>query len=355
MATPTPKYELELWVNGVLAGDISKLAQSRRFTIPRNEAEDLSFTMSVTAFEDYCAALGVVPSAILEVYLTDIRVKRNGQYLFGVQVVDLEYIFDESGATVVIQCTGFINLFKDRYVSVVYRATEELDIAWGLIDTSQSADPTDDFGVIRGSDQYVSGILRDRTYQDQNVKDGVINLTQLSDGNFDFQFTYDRQFNTYQEIGSYRPASKLTYPYNIKSMTIPHSALNLFNYIIGLGSGFGEETLRTETADGDSRTNYGTRQKIISYNSVIEQQTLDENSYADLQLLKQILELPKVKTSGEFLDLGIVGIGDRIPIEVMSHPTMPLNGVYRIEQIDVALDENDAEEISLTLDNLGVS
>lgn len=350
--TPQIRYELELWINGVQVGDISKLAQNRKYTIKRNDSEELTFELNLTAFENYCAQAGRLPQAMLEPYVTDVRVRRNGVYMFGVQVVDMEYTFGEDEQTIAVKCTGFLDLFRDRYVTKSYDPeTEATEIFWDLIDTTQTVDG--DFGVTQGSEWYETGVARVRNYIDQNVKDGAVNLTDLIDGNFDFKFTHDRKVNTYQKIGSDRENIPFTWPFNIQSLKVPRTGLNTYNYIIGLGSGFGEETLRSELGDSVSRTNYGTRQKIVSFNSVELQETLDDHVAAELAKSKDILVLPKLSVTGEFCDLGIIGIGDRIPVNV-SRPAINLSGMYRIEQIDVTLDENDAEAIDLTVDSYSV-
>ena len=352
--TPQLKYELELWINNVMVADISKLAQSRKYTIKRNDSEELTFNLDVIAFEQHCANAGRDPEATLVPYVTDVRVKRDGSYLFGTQVVDINYTFNESGASMAVKCNGFLDLFRDRYITKSYTATESTTIARDMLDDSQTV--YGDFGVNNGPDQYNTGVLRDRNFIDQNIKDALMNLTSLIDGNFDFSFTYDRQFETYAMQGTYRPNLKLTYPYNIKSITTPKTALNLYNYTIGLGSGFGEETVRSEggaSQDADSRLNYGTRMKIVSFNSVTDQTVLDQNTAAENARTKDLLILPKLTVSGEFLDLNTVWVGDRIPVEVQGHPSLALDDVYRIEQIAVTLDENDAEDIDLTVDNYG--
>lgn len=146
---------------------------------------------------------------------------------------------------------------------------------------------------------------------------------------------------------------RLTYPYNIKSISTPKTAVNLYNYTIGLGSGFGEETLRAEIGDNDSRLNYGTRMRIVSFNSIDDIDVLEQNVIAENDRTKNLLIMPKLTVSGEFLDLNSVWVGDRIPVEVLGHPSLPLNDIYRIEQIGVKLDDNDAEDIDLTVDNYG--
>lgn len=353
-STPQQKYELELWINGVQVGDISRLAKDRAFTLRRNASEDLKFTMDLTAFESYCAAAGRSPLATLEPYVTDIRVKRMGAYLFGVQVVELNYNLDAGGIKMQCRATGFLDLFKDRYLTKTYTAEEATAIWRDAIAETQSGDTSNDFGVEEGDQQYVTAFLRDRQYVDQNVRDLLINLTSLVDGNFDFRFNHDRTYEIFEQIGSDRPGNKFTYPYNISSASVPRTALNLYNYIIGLGSGFGEEALRSIQEDAASRLNYKTRQKIVTFNSITELETLDENTDAYLQRVKEILMLPSIKTNGEFCDLSVIGVGDRVPVEVQGHAALPLNDTYRIEQIDCSLDDNDAEDISLTIDNFGL-
>lgn len=251
----------------------------------------------------------------------------------------------------VVKATGFLDLFATRLITKTYTAEESTEIARDMLDETQVV--YGDYGVVNGPEQFNTGVDRDRTYIDQNIKDALLNLTDLIDGNFDFEFTYDRKFNTYEMMGTYRPNLKLTYPYNIKSISTPKTALNLFNYTIGLGSGFGEETVRSEVSDIDSRLNYGTRMRVVTFNSVQDQTVLNQNTMAENAKTKDLLILPKLTVTGDFLDLNTVWVGDRIPVEVQGHPSLPLNDIYRIEQIAVNIDQNDAEDIGLTVDNYG--
>lgn len=346
-----PKYELELWINNVQVGDITGLAKDRSFVITRNEREELAFTLDVKAFEEYCAKLGSEPVEVLEAYVTDVRVRRNGAYLFGVQVVDMQYEFSEAGASVAVKCSGFLDLMMDRYVTKNYRQTDAAEIARDLIAETQAV--MGDFGITNGISED-TGVLRERNYIDQNVKDGIINLTNLIDGSFDFKFLADRTFETYTSMGAIRDNLKFTYPYNIKSVTVPRTALNLYNYVIALGSGFGEETIRSEAGDTASRLNYGTRQKILSFNSISVQETLDQQAVSEVLIRKDIVMLPKLKVSGEFCDLNAVWVGDRIPVSTQGYASLQLDGIFRIEQISCSLDENDAEDIDLVVDNYGL-
>lgn len=353
--TPIPKYEFELWINGVQVGDVTRLATDRKFTIRRNASESLTFRMDLKAFEAYCSSAGRQPSEMLMPYVTDVRVKRYGQYLFGAEVCEAPFILSESGVAVEVRAAGFLDLFKDRYITKSYSNDEATDIVRDAILETQSDSALDDFGVLPGLVQESTGVTRDREYIDQNVRDLIINLATLENGNFDIKFNYDRTYDIYIQQGSDRPSNKFTYPYNITSGTIPNTAMNLFNQIIGLGSGFGEETLRSVAADDVSRANYKTRQKIVSFNSNSEQATLDQNVLGLLPQVKDILMLPKIKVSGEYCDLNVIGVGDRVPVEVEGYASIPVSGaLYRIEQIDVSLDAQNAEDIDLTVDDYGL-
>lgn len=353
MATPQLKYEIELWVAGELQADISKIAVDRQYTLRRNDSEELSFSMDLYAFEALCAEAGTVPQAMLRPYVTDIRVKRNGVYKFGVQVVDIGISLGEEGAMMEVRCTGFLDLFMDRYLNVTYIEQDTADIFRDLITTTQTGTNMS-FGVAEGATQYATTVLRDYDYVDQNVKDALMELSQLLEGGFDFKFYYDRSFQVFEEIGSFRPEFRLTYPENIKEMVVPQSAQSLYNYIIAKGSGFGDEALISIPTDTTSRVNYGTRQKILSFNNIIHQERLDVAAEVYLDQVKDILELPQITVDGVYLDLDVVDVGDTIPVNVLGHTMLPLDGNYKIEEIQVEIDENDSELITITFDDYGV-
>jgi hypothetical protein len=77
-----------------------------------------------------------------------------------------------------------------------------------------------------------------------------------------------------------------------------------------------------------------------------------------VNLAKDILELPKITITGKELSgVPFLSVGDRIPLQVNDHTWLSsINGLYRIELMDVTIDENDFESsISLTFDSYGVN
>jgi hypothetical protein len=368
-------YEIELWSQtGVLIADISALAKNKQFTMQRNEAETLTFELDLFAFEKYClnALNGTDPQTLIKPYVTDVKVKRAGQYLFGAQVVDVNFQFAPDTSTpgssggvsapqylVNVTATGYLNLLKDRYVTKTYTATERTAIAADLITTTQ-AQTNGSVGISNSGSPYSTGALSDRTYQLDNVKLKLQELASLSDSPFDFNFTPTKVFQTYGKIGARRQDINLIFggPLgNVAGFALDRSAINLFNKIYGIGSGFGTAQLTSTQVDTASQLNYYLRETIDQFNSVILQPTLDQNTITAVSLAKDILELPVITITGKELPATFLSVGDRIPLMVLNHPWLAsINGLYRIEKMDVTIDENDFESaIVLTFDSYGVN
>lgn len=351
------KYTFELWsIAGVKVADISALAKNRKYTLERNAAETLEFTLDLDAFEAFCASINTPPRNVLAPYQTDVKVRRNGTYLFGTQVIDCPVELGENTATITVKCTGYLNLFKDRYVTKTYTATDAAAIARDLIMETQ-LQPNGSVGVTLDAVQYNTGVLRDRTYTRDNVKDKALALTNLIDGNFDIAISWDKKLRTYENIGNLRADLEFTYPGNIKSVQLERTGTSIFNKIIGVGSGFGEDQITSIVNDVPSQAAYYLRERIEQFNSVVEQTTLDQNTVGKLEVYKEVLEIPKITVTGAELDLDYVGIGDRIPVVIGGHAFVDnVFGLYRVEKMAVTIDDQDFEsDIQLYFDNLGVN
>ncbi len=356
MILSNKRYEIELWdMSGHMLADISHMARDREFTLERNEAETLQFSLDLNELQAFARSINTHPRNLIQVYQTDVKVKRDGQYLFGTQIVDMPVTLGEESSTIAVTCKGYLNLFKDRYITKNYVATDAAMIARDMVTYVQGL-PYGDVGVLMLPFPYLTNKFRDRTYGLSNVKTSLQNLTELIDGRFDFAFTWDKKFQTYERLGAVRADLPLTYGgvgSNIRSVVVPRSGTSLFNRVIGLGSGFGDDQLRSTKDDVQSQMAYYLREDIKQFNSVEIQTTLDQNTLAALALEKDILEIPEVVvTSAVFEGKPFVSIGDRFPLAILGHPLLDdIAGQYQVEQLTVRLDENDFEQITLKFDN----
>ena len=154
------RYEIEVWnKNGVLLGNIRHLAQNLKWAKQRNSHETVEFDMDLAKYEDYISQIGVAsnPYDFMEVLSTDIRIKREGVYLIGANVIKFGYSPSDPSVTMHVSCTGYLNYFKDQYLDINYSNTPQGDILWGVINQAQTKTGAN-FGITRGVHTSISFI-----------------------------------------------------------------------------------------------------------------------------------------------------------------------------------------------------
>jgi hypothetical protein len=348
------EYKIEVYSkNGKCLGDIRHLAQELKWTEQRNAAETVSFRMDLARYEEYVKKTGMRPYDFMDAGTTDIRVVRDSKDRVGAHLIKAAFSPNDPSVDIELSFTGYLNYFKDAYVDADYGKTRQGDIAWGVINQYQGKQDGD-FGIRRGRFTSLGKNPRQRHQKRANVKDFLVRLSNVIDGP-DFQFTPDKKFNTFDAMGNYRPDIRLSYPGNVASFGFERSVDSLANYVIGIGSGNGDDAPSTYATDPYSRKALYRREKIVTFSSVVRETTLQENTNGVLELLKDVRELPSFTLSDGVLDLNDVGLGDTIYIEMDGYIMFEhIRGFYRIEKIEVNVDENDAEEVTLTFDNLSV-
>lgn len=353
-----PKYSFELYgPNGALLADLAGRAKNRRIVLSRNEAEDIYWQLDLNDFEDYCRKAKLNPNELLVPGRTEVRVKRGSTYVCGGQVIWRQPRITPDSQDVEIRAKGFLNLFDSRYtgttpagsVQEVFTATEATGIAAALISQSQAL-AYGDFGVTIGTLATVGP--HDRTYQSTNIKTALQNLTRVQVASFDFEFTPDKVFNTYAAIGSQRPEIVFSYPGNIKTLRSPLDATTIENEVTALGSGSSDSAAVVAVrSDLGSQASYALRQARISESSVLETGTLQDHADAELAAWAYPFELPVIEVNGNIAPFVTdYRIGDYVKVETSGYATLGgINAMYRVEMIDLQIDENDNETVMLTL------
>src|SRR3954449_5968070 len=155
-------YDIEVWSNsGVHLGNLSSLAKSKRWSMSRNDAETFSCTIDLQALERMAARIGEHPRNLLLPRQMNLRVKRAGEYLFGVQVDASPPDISSDGEVVQLEASGYLNLLKDRTVTASFPPTTEATaVATGII-TAVQAVPGGNMGITISPSQYVSGVPRE--------------------------------------------------------------------------------------------------------------------------------------------------------------------------------------------------
>lgn len=555
------QYDVEIWqwntgYGGTYIADISNIiTDGLNFSWTLNNTETLDFSIDLVQFEKKCKQMGVTPAQILTPYVHDIRLRRNGEYILGCQVVETNIdIPNNNNVTIQVRCTGFLNLFKDRYLTIpLYCAkssayanntlpdansvnhllatpyTTPSYVAGKLVELAQTypspvgivKNPTGDIdrdgwlapngwiegdsywphsgqGHIRGNrsgtgwitlatrlyvpintpvhvsvwvrgqanqtvqfvqrnyvnevpdtqangfgyvsvyntsgsfvqytsntttttqteyqryefdvttqwdttyllieqnrtsgdalwvdDLYVSytgesgrrnfyvtpyyqaeygsisgssitlpshTILK-RNYQLQNIKDALLELTEIDDDPIEFYFTPERAMNIGYKgfVGQNNLDLQICYPGNIESMTIARSASGLYNSILNIGSGIGNERIEAQAINRTSMITYGCRESVMTNNNASEYVRLEEEANGKLQDVKDPTNLPKVVIRDGSVNPGNLKIGDRINIYINNGDEYlsTITGTYRVVEYQVSTDLENMETVTLTVE-----
>ena len=357
------RYEIEVWWRGqTFVGEIGRLCRNINYSMTRNGVYTLDFSIDSTAYREWCESINEDPMNVLMVKNADIKLKRNGEYVLGAFVADYpDPQFNQDNSVINIACDGYLNLLADQLIDPVrYNQWDGTAIAWDLINKKNQR-PNSTLGITLGT-VFNTGKKRDREYADyQEVKESIINLTSLGDGQNDWDFEIDamRRFNTYDKLGSYRPEIALEYPAPRKGIGVLSMGYlisgEMANRVILKGSGQGVDTLLSIREDNDSQIKYGVHEATLMFSDISIQNTLDEHAESELRARKDPAILPQPVVSGAQFDLDTIKLGDVITMNNQGDPLFAIRGEYRIEQIDVRLDENMAETIKLTLSTHGDS
>ena len=522
----TPQYDIEVWTrDGDFVADISKyLTTDLSITWKLNDVEELSFSASLDALE-LLRQNGASTIDLLTPYAHDIRVRRNGQYIVGCQVVEANVkIENDQVPTVQVKATGFLNIFKDQYISepmagytypemahklinraqhadcLVKNPTGDIDASYWLSDTSSIAQTSVSYagaGAIQASSStspttlatqlnvssgtpisvnvWISGAVgtvnvyerelinqssnqvligslnltssgtytqlvinsyttsfdngyiyfseaqtgtplrvdncfvsriddedslnnhyvgciysglddttggtghnyatlgytdREFNYELQNVKDAIMDLTQMGEDYFEFEFTPDRIFNTYDRKGSDRTDIEIYYPGNVYSMTVDRSAADLANKIQEIGSGIGDERLEVVASNTSSRQLYGTRESVVTQNNVSLEDTLQGLAQGELDNRGTLKPEVSVQIQDGSINCGNIQTGDVLALRIgdylgiLGQQTNPLTrvqlellgdveGWYRVKQIQARIAQDGGESLTLQLEYSG--
>lgn len=352
------KYEIEVWdkTGGKLA-DIRPMCQNLQWTRTRNDAESLSFQINQYIYNRLITQLGYKnnPLSFLEAGRTDLRVKRNGKYLFGANVISISYSGNENTVNKTINATGYLNYYAKRYYTGIHRGEYQENILYDIISILNTEDGGD-YGVRPGVVVGGEKVKRDRTYAEKEVKSLFKQLSEVIDGP-DFEFTADKKLNIYEAQGVYRPSVRITYPGNIQGFSFTRSIENIANKVIAKGSGNGDDTRAATVIDQVGAEYCYLREKIATYNSVSSESTLQQNAQAVVAYGSSPFEVPSLNIQNDVLDLNQIGVGDTLIVDMSGTNDAELariNGPYRIEQISCSVDDNDSEAVTLTFDDFNI-
>ena len=209
-----------------------------------------------------------------------------------------------------------------------------------------------DLGITKGIIAITQN--RDRTYENQNIMEAIINLSDVING-FDFEITDDKIFNVYTVKGTDLTDSLiLEYGRNLQTVSIDEDFTEPCNNAIVLGEVIdGEELTRVDRPDTTTQAKYKLREMVLSADNVIDENTLNAKGDAMLYKYKE----PLIKVTFEVIrgtvDITQFSLGDLIRL-IIKKGCYNIDSTYRIFEWTINHENDNTEKLSLILGELGI-
>jgi hypothetical protein len=343
-------YEL-VTPDGTALVDISAIAADRTWRRRRNNADAVSFKLSLDKWEELCRKLDVHPRELIRNNWTEVRVKEGDIYVAAGQI---QYLNTKLGAgTIEVQAVGYLDLFKRRRTDALrtFSATDGSDIAWTLIDESQNL-ANGNLYITQGANQATSG-PHNRTYKRTVIKDALQAFTNIQFDPFDIEITPLKVFNTYARMGSDRPEIAFIWGKNIIDAGVTEDTTDLVNQVDALGSGFGDDAVAEVIAENTtSQADYGLCQDVITANATDNSDGgLDREADAHLADWSLPVILLDVQVDGNKPPyVTDYGLGDYVYIDLTGHPWLDgYKGMFRVQEQVVTISDDDQMVVTLTV------
>lgn len=343
------RYTVEVYsATGVLIADLSGLQLSLNIDFKRNRSDQITMTFDTEKVKQHAITIGITFWDLFKVDVNEIRIMRNQKVISAGQINTVQ---PDANDKTTVRASGWFDLLKYRYSSAgaSFTGTDAGEIAWNLIDTTQSL-TNGNFGILRGVIQ--ASISRDRTYDvEKNIYDAIVQLSEVIDG-FDFEITWDKRFNVYSPgIGIIRDDIIFNYPGNIKRLRMTRDGTAVFNDVTIKGAGFGAEVFAAQAIDTTSGATYGLRQEILNQSDVSVEATLLEKANEELRVRKAPMDLVNITLDGNLSPVfGTYSLGDYIQVTTDDLSIFGvINGFMRLDGMDLSVDENNTEEVNLRM------
>lgn len=312
-------------------------------------------TFSLNIFDEYTKPI------YLRRMSTVIVIKKNNTCVWFGPIADIQGSYEDVAGTINITAYSYLYFFKFRNTSksVIYSQEEQCEIAWDLINDSQSQ--TNGTLLITEGLNPTSN-KRDRTYETYTISEALINLTNIIEG---FDFSFEPVLNADNRLSSvlfnsYYPAKgtdrsdlgKLEVGMNISAITLD-TVSSLYNTVTVEGAGTGVPIIY-EDNDADFQKAYSRIEGYEKASDISEYDSLEKHGD---KLLSEKVEGYKitldVMPNSNIINSGLT-IGDTVVcnIEVGNYLSLKDRKI-RIESMPIKVDEQGVDDLSLTAEIYG--
>lgn len=376
------EYEILLYINGTLIGDVRELAQDFKWIRRRTKvgADEIDFKLNDKLFNEWCVERNTDINTMLKPMALECRVVRNGTSLVGGFLATMpSYSPRGTSADLDMRFDGYLNLLGGVYI---YNSSTKLPVGTvtGRMNTlinnyitmannrSTAAGKGYGLSFVRGS------TMASVTNTFDNYKTVKEFICERSDniegaGPFDVIFYADKTYEIWAQ-GDYGDTITdwvATYPGSIDAPSaLSISADEVSGYassVIAIGSGevssdASKNTAIKAFAQNNSKTSeYGYYETLIQESSISRQQTLNQKAATELAIDSKIVWEPQITLSGRVISpvpsgRNKIWLCDIITIKNDEDLTEMTNGQFRVNELEVSVSATGAESIRPLLERV---
>lgn len=376
------EYEILLYINGTLIGDVRELAQDFKWIRRRTKvgADEIDFKLNDKLFNEWCVERNTDINTMLKPLALECKIKRNGvDIVAGFLATMPSYEPLQTSANLQMRFDGYLNLLNGIYL---YNASNKLPIGTvtgnlhTVINTfittanNRSAAAGKGYGFVYNGGSTLSSVTS--TFDGyKTLKEFICDRSDNTDGAgpFDIIFFNDKKYQIWAQ-GAY--GTTITdwvarFPADIdqtSAITISADEVQGFaSSIIAIGSGDVSSdpnkntAIKTLTQNNAKIAEYGYYETMIQESSISLQNTLNQKAATALYNASKLVWEPKIKLSGRQISPTPSGykkiwLCDIITIENTEDLTGMTNGKFRVNELEVDISANGAETIVPVLERV---
>lgn len=366
-------YEVLLYLDGILIGNIREIAQSLTWVRQRTRmgVDSITFTVNDYLLANWCQQRAITVTDLLRPMALECRVLRNGIPVVGGFLATMPaYSSSGQSADLSLSFDGFINLLAGVYLHPSTTQNGAMGVLikqWIDEANSRSTAAGKGFGLTANNISSLPNVAE--TLDNYiSIKDVITNRCDnvTGAGPFEVYFYPDKNYDIVADadFGDDITDYIIQYPAQINGVNaLSLSAKELTGFastVIGIGSGeVSNETVENPApisiqTNSEAVKTYGYAESILQESSISVQESLDRNVAAELNNRSTMVWQPQIKLSGTQVAPIPTGtrkiwIGDTVMVQNNADYTGMTSGSFRVNTLSVSVDGNNAEDITPTL------
>lgn len=369
-------YEVRLYLNGQLLGDVRRLCQGLKWVRRRTKlgTDEIDFTVNDVLFSQWCEERNIDLNDVLKPFALECRVVRDGVVVVGGFLATMPaYKPRQTSSDLDLRFDGFLNLLNGVYINPIGKVTGRMGaLVKRFIDlaNSRSATGGKSYGFVAN---YIGTLASvDHTFDNyKTVKEWICDRCDNTTGagNFDVYFYADKRYDV---KASNQFGDNITnYVINYPTILNGNSAISISadeisgiaTSVIGLGAGEVSSDPAKNTAIVSKATNnakvleYGYYETLIQESSISVQKTLNSKVQTELYIDSNPIWKPEIEFVGDMIAPTPNGdvklwVGDVVTIKNSKDLTGMTNGKFKVNELAVEVSAANGEKVSPILERV---